>query len=81
MAATDHPARHHSAEVRADQLVRSFRRLSWQRIEVRPDGSGRGLLTGMRHRLPTTVEVPLDVALVLRRRGVRSVVRRVDVEA
>lgn len=76
MPTLDHPARHESAETRADRLVRTFRRLSWQRIEVRPDGSGRGLVTGLRHRLPTTVEVPLDVAMVLRRRGVRSVIRR-----
>jgi hypothetical protein len=78
MPVTDQPARHASAETRADQLVRTFRRVSWQRIELRDDGSGRGVVTGQRHRLPTTVEVPLDVALILRRRGVRSVVRRVD---
>ena len=76
MPATDHPARHHSAETRADRLVRTFRRVSWQRIEVAADGTGRGLVTGLRHRLPATVEVPLDVALVLQRRGVRTVVRR-----
>ena len=78
MAATDHPARHETADIRADRLVRTFRRVSWQRIEVDPDGEGRGLVTGLRHRLPTTVEVPLDVAMVLRRRGVRSVIRRVE---
>jgi hypothetical protein len=76
MPATDHPARHDSAETRAERLLRTFRRLAWQRIEVAPDGTGRGLVTGTRHRLPTTVEVPLDVALVLRRRGVRTVIHR-----
>lgn len=78
MAAIDHPARHDTADARADRLVRTFRRLSWQRIEVDAEGSGRGLVTGLRHRLPATVEIPLDVALVLRRRGVRTVVRRVE---
>jgi hypothetical protein len=77
MAATDHPARHDTAEAQADRLVRTFRRVSWQRIEVTSSGDGRGLVTGVRHRLPCTVEVPLDVAMVLRRRGVQSVVRQV----
>lgn len=76
MPATDHPARHESAETRADRIVHTFRRLSWQRIEVGPDGAGRGLVTGLRHRLPATVEVPLDVAVILRRRGVRTVIHR-----
>ena len=80
MAATDHPARHESPEQRADRIVRAFRRVSWQRIEVDGAGGGRGLVTGVRHRLPSTVEVPLEVAMVLRRRGVRSVIRRVEAE-
>lgn len=75
MAVLDHPSRHQDAETRADRLVRTFRRVSWQRIELDGAGGGRGLVTGLRHRLPATVEVPLDVALVLRRRGVRSVIR------
>lgn len=78
MAAIDHPARHDSAEARAHRLVGTFRRVSWQRIEVDAAGGGRGLVTGVRHRLPCTVEVPLDVAMVLRRLGVQSVIRRVD---
>ena len=78
MAATDHRTRHNEPAFQADVVVRTFRRLSWQRIELRADGSGRGVVTGLRHRLPSTVEVTLPVAVELRRRGLRTVVTRID---
>jgi hypothetical protein len=77
MAATDHRARHDAPADQADVVVRSFRRLSWQRIEVRADGTGRGVVTGLRHRLPTSLEVSLPVARELQRRGLRTVTNRV----
>jgi len=77
MAATDHPTRQHTPADHADAVARCFRRIAWQRIELRAGGGGRGLVTGLRHRLPSTLEVPLDTAIELRRRGVRTVVHRV----
>ena len=58
-------------------VVRTFRRLSWQRIELRADGSGHGVVTGLRHRLPSSVEVSVPVARELQRRGLRTVVSRI----
>ncbi|HET6665632.1 MAG TPA: hypothetical protein VFG94_15300 [Acidimicrobiales bacterium] len=65
-----------TASSRADAIVRCFRRIGWQRIDLRPDGTGQGVLSGTRHRLPTTMAVPLAVAWELRRRGVRTVLHR-----
>ena len=78
MAATDHLARHHGPDTQAARVIRTFRRISWQRVELRPDGTGRGVVTGLRHRLPATVEVSLETAWELQRRGVRTVVHRAD---
>ena len=74
MAATEHDTRQHAPPSQADVVVRTFRRLSWQRIELHADGSGRGLVTGIRHRLPCTLEVSVAVARELERRGLRTVV-------
>jgi hypothetical protein len=76
MAITDHPARHHPAPSPADGVERAFRRIAWQRIELAPDGTGRGVVVGTAHRRSTTVTVSLDTALELRRRGVKTVVHR-----
>jgi hypothetical protein len=65
-----------TASSRADAIVRCFRRIGWQRIDLRADGTGQGTLTGTRHRLPTTMAVPLAVARELQRRGIRTVVHR-----
>jgi hypothetical protein len=77
MAATAHPTRHPDPASQAERVIRTFRWISWQRIELGADGSGRGLVTGLRHRLPSTIEVSLGTAYELRRRGVRTVVHRV----
>jgi hypothetical protein len=76
MAATEHDTRHNAPPTQADVVVRTFRRLSWQRIELHADGTGRGFVTGLRHRLPSTIEVSLPVARELERRGLRTVVNR-----
>jgi hypothetical protein len=70
------PHRADPAAVGADAIVRCFRRIGWQRIDLRADGTGESTLTGMRHRLPTTLAVPLAVAWELERRGVRTIVHR-----
>jgi len=77
MAATDHRPRQQRSDEQADRVIRTFRRISWQRIEVDDDGNGRGLVNGIRHRLPSTLEVSLDTAHELHRRGIRTVVRHV----
>jgi hypothetical protein len=76
MAITDHSARHDLAPHPADDVVRAFRRISWQRIELAADGTGRGVVVGTGHRRSTSLIVSLDTALELRRRGVRTVVHR-----
>ena len=70
-----HPEPNARAEAAASQLVRSFRHLSWQRIDVDADGRRRATVIGVRHRLPTWVEVPVEVAVALEARGLRTVVR------
>jgi hypothetical protein len=70
------PHRTDPASAGADAIVRGFRRIGWQRIDLHADGTGHGTVTGTRHRLPTTVAVPLAVARELQRRGVRTVVHR-----
>jgi hypothetical protein len=77
MAAIDHPSRQHGPAAQAARVIRTFRRISWQRIELDAKGHGRGVVTGLRHRLPSTIEVSLETAFELRRRGVRTVVHRV----
>ena len=76
MAITDHPARHDLAPSPADEVERAFRRISWQRIELAADGTGRGIVVGTGHRRSTSVTVSLDTAIELCRRGVRTVVHR-----
>jgi hypothetical protein len=78
MAAPDHRTRQHHPASQADLVLATFRRVSWQRIELRADGTGRGLVTGLRHRLPSTIEVTLPVARELQQRGLRTVVARTD---
>ncbi len=74
-----HPETSARAETAASRLVRSFRHVSWQRIEVDAGGRWqRATVVGVRHRLPTWVEIPLDVAAALQGRGVRTVVRGKD---
>jgi hypothetical protein len=74
MAATDHLTRQQPPAEQADRVIGTFRRISWQRIEVDGDGHGRCLVHGIRHRLPSTLEVSLETGYELRRRGVRTVV-------
>ena len=76
MAIPDHTARHDLAPNPADDVVRAFRRISWLRIELAADGTGRGVVVGTGHRRSTSLVVSLDTALELRRRGVRTVVHR-----
>lgn len=76
MATTDHPARHAPASNPADQVVRAFRRIAWQRIELDGHGGGRGVVVGTGHRRATSLVVSLRTALELRRRGVHTVVHR-----
>jgi hypothetical protein len=76
MAATDHLARLHGPAAQAEHVIRTFRRISWQRIEFDAHGHGRGVVSGVRHRLPSTIEVSLETAYELRRRGVRTVFSR-----
>ena len=76
MAITDHTAPHDLAPNPADDVERAFRRISWQRIELAADGTGRGVVVGTGHRRSTSLVVTLDTALELRRRGVRTVVHR-----
>lgn len=77
MAILDHPARHAPASHPADEVMRAFRRISWQRIEVGADGTGRATVFGSCHRRSTSLVVSLRTALELRRRGVCTVVRKV----
>ena len=76
MATTDHSARHHLPLDPATDVERAFRRISWQRIELAADGTGRGVVVGTGHRRSTSIAVTLDTALELRRRGVRTVVHQ-----
>jgi ABC-type taurine transport system ATPase subunit len=76
MAEVATPTEHTSPDVAASRLLRSFRRISWQRIEIADDGECRAVVFGVRHRLPTRVQVPVDVALALRARGIRTIVRQ-----
>lgn len=63
----------------ADAIERSVTRLCWQRIELGPaPGGHRARVMGIRHRRPVTVAVSLEVAAVLRQRGLRTVIRRVE---
>lgn len=61
----------------ADAIERSVARLCWQRIELgrRP----QAVVMGVRHRRPVSFGVTLEVAAILRRRGVTTVVRRMKV--
>ena len=76
MAMINHPARHDGTATLADRVLRAFRRVDWQRIEIDPDGHGHGVVVGHRHRRLATVTVPLDTARELQRRGVRTIVHR-----
>jgi hypothetical protein len=76
MATTDHPARDNRSAQLADRVARAFRRISWQRIELDPDGHGRGVVFGHRHRRASTLTIPLATARELQRRGVRTIVHR-----
>ncbi len=63
----------------ADAIERSVTRLFWQRVELGPAARGhRARVMGTRHRRPVTVVVSLEVAAVLRQRGLRTVIRRVE---
>lgn len=76
MATTDHPARHDGTATLADRVLRAFRRVDWQRIDLGPDGRGHGIVVGHRHRRLATVTIPLATARELQRRGVCTIVHR-----
>ncbi|OWY58736.1 hypothetical protein B7486_78365, partial [cyanobacterium TDX16] len=57
----------------ARRVAASFRRISWASLELHDDGP-RATVHGLRHRLPVTVRVPVDVVLSLSRMGVPIVV-------
>lgn len=57
------------------RVAASFRRVSWARLEVGEAGA-RATVSGVRHRLPATVGVPVDAVLGLAERGVPTLVVR-----
>jgi alpha-D-ribose 1-methylphosphonate 5-phosphate C-P lyase len=69
------PPRHTSAAQRADRILRSFRRVSYVRIDP---AAGEATVVGIRHRLPVELRIGTDVAAVLRTRGIRTVVRHAE---
>lgn len=69
-----------AADAAASAVEASLTRVCWQRIELGAAAGGhrgRALVMGIRHRRPVTVVVSLEVAAVLRQRGLRTVIRRV----
>ena len=65
---------HEAVDARAGrELAASFRRLSWARLELTATGP-RSSVSGIRHRLPVTVDVPVDAVLGLAQRGVPTLV-------
>jgi hypothetical protein len=64
---------HRVDEPAARRVATSFRRISWASLELHDDGP-RGTVHGLRHRLPVTVPVPVDVVLSLSLQGVPTVV-------
>jgi hypothetical protein len=71
---------HHADHTAGRRLIGTFRRIAWARLDLAPDGP-RGQVHGLRHRLPVTVDVPVDTVLALASAGVPTVVVASEVEA
>jgi len=63
----------HANHAAGRRLIGTFRRVAWARLDLAPDGP-RGQVHGLRHRLPVSVDVPVDTVLALASAGVPTVV-------